>query len=248
VRLAEGLPPQDQPRVLAPLLADPLRAIRIEAARALAGQQDSLSAEQRNAWQKAADEYIATLHYTADRPEARVALGSFEAQLGRHELAQAAFAQALALDPGFVPAYLNAADAWRSQGNEAQARAAIEAGLARAPKNAALHHALGLTLVRQGNRTQALLELERAAQLAPDEARYTYVYAVALHSTGRAADAINVLDRAAARWPNNREVLMALATMQRDAGQRDASLRTAVRLAQAFPNDPEVAALVRQLR
>jgi len=248
VRLAEALPPQEQARVLATLLTDPLRAIRIEAARALAGQQDRLSAEQRNSWQKAAYEYVAALHYTADRPESRVALGSFEAQLRRHEQAQAAFAQALALDPGFVPAYLNAADAWRSQGNEEKARAALEAGLARAPKNAALHHALGLTLVRQGNRRQALRELERAVQLAPDEARYTYVYAVALHSTGLAADAINVLDRAAARWPDNREVLLALATMQRDAGQRDASLRTAARLAQAFPNDPEVAALVRQLR
>ena len=248
VRLAEQLPPQEQPRVLAPLLVDPLRAVRIEAARALAGQHDALGADQRALWQKAADEYVAALHYTADRPESRVALGSFEARLGRHEQAQTAFAQALALDPDFVPAFLNAADDWRAQGNEPQARAALEMGLARAPKNAALRHALGLTLVRQGERAQALKEIERAAQLAPDELRYTYVYAVALNSVGRPADAIKVLDRAAARWPGNRDVLMALATMQRDAGQPEAARRTVQRLAEAHPGDREAAALAEQLR
>jgi tetratricopeptide (TPR) repeat protein len=214
----------------------------------LAGQRDELSAQQRAAWQSAADEYLATLQYTADRPEARVALGSFEARLGRHEQAQAAFAQALALDPDFLPAYLNAADDWRAQGNEAQARAALESGLARDPKNAALRHALGLALVRAGDRSKALQELDRAAQLAPNEPRYTYVYAIALNSTGRPADAIKLLARATARGPVNRDMLMALATMQRDAGDTDAARRTAAKLVQEFPSDPEANALASQMR
>ena len=234
--------------MLAPLLTDRLRAVRIEAARALAGQQERLTPDQRTAWQRAADEYVATLAYTADRPEARVALGSFRSRLGQHAEAQAAYSQALVLDPGFVPAYLNAADDWRAQGNEPQARALLEKGLAGAPKDAALHHALGLSLVREGDRKRALQEFERAAQLAPDQPRYTYVYAVALHSAAGTTDAIAVLERASTRWPGNRDVLMALATMQRDAGQTEAALRTAARLAQAYPHDRDVNALVQQLR
>jgi len=248
VRLAEALPPQQQLRVLARLTTDPLRAIRIEAARALAGQQDALPAEQQAAWQKAAAEYVATLRYTADRPEAGTALGTFYARLGKGDEAQAAFAQALTLDAGYVPAYLNAADALRALGREAEAQKMLEQGLARAPKNATLHHALGLSLVRQGRHPEALRELQRATQLAPDELRYTYVYAVALNSTGRSADALRVLDRATARWPNDRDLLLALATMQRDAGQADAARRTVLRLAEAYPDDREIAALARQLR
>jgi len=248
VRLAEALPPQQQLRVLARLTTDPLRAIRIEAARALAGQQDALPAEQQAAWQKAAAEYVATLRYTADRPEAGTALGTFYARLGKGDEAQAAFAQALTLDAGYVPAYLNAADALRALGREAEAQKMLEQGLARAPKNATLHHALGLSLVRQGRPAEALRELQRATQLAPDELRYTYVYAVALNSTGRSADALRVLDRATARWPNDRDLLLALATMQRDAGQADAARRTVLRLAEAYPDDREIAALARQLR
>ena len=248
VRLAEALPPQEQSRVLGPLLADPLRAIRIEAARALAGQEATLAAGPRAAWQSAADEYVATLRYTADRPESRTALGTFYARLGKDAESQAAFAQALALDATYVPAYLNAADALRARGRDTEARSMLEQGLVQVPKNATLHHALGLTLVRLGQPKDGLRDLERAAQLAPDEARYTYVYAVALNSTGRPTDALRVLGRAAVRWPNNRNVLLALATMQRDAGQAEAARRTVRQLAQAYPDDREVAALAQELR
>ena len=248
VRLAELLPPPQQSRVLAPLLTDPLRAIRIEAARALAGQQEALPAAQRAAWQKAADEYVATLRYTADRPEAGTALGSFYARLGKDAEARTAFEQALTLDAAYVPAYLNAADALRVQGRDTAARSMLEQGIARAPKTAALHHALGLTLVRLGQPKDGLRELERAAQLAPTEPRYAYVVAVALNSTGRPADALKVLDRATTRWPTNRDLLLALATMQRDAGQADAARRTVARLAQAYPDDGEIAKLAKELR
>jgi tetratricopeptide (TPR) repeat protein len=246
-RLAEPLPPLQRAGVLAPLLSDPRRAVRIEAARALAGAQDALPADARAAWQRAADEYLATLAYTADRPEARVGLATFLARLGRHDEAQAAFARAFALDPAFVPAYLNAADALRAQGDDAQAIALLRRGLTHSD-NAALHHALGLALVRAGDRNAALAELQRAATLAPDEPRYTYVLAVGLHSAGRTPEALRVLTRAVGRWPGDRDLLIALATMQRDAGQRDAARRTAAQLAAAFPGDSDAAALARELR
>jgi predicted CXXCH cytochrome family protein len=248
IQLIESLPPQEQPRLLAPLLSDPLRAIRIEAARAAAGQQDALVPERRAAWQQAADEYIATLRFTADRPEARTALGTFYSRLGRNDDAQSAFEQARALDPRHVPAYLNAADALRVQGKDADARRMLELGLAQAPQNAALHHALGLTLVRLGQTKEAVRELENSARLAPDEPRYTYVYAVALNSTGKSSEALRLLERATKRWPDNRDLLLALATMQRDAGQSEAARRTVHRLAEAFPSDREIAALARQLQ
>jgi tetratricopeptide (TPR) repeat protein len=248
IRLTDGLPPPERTRVLGPLVADPLRAVRIEAARALAGGQDALPAEQRAAWQRAAEEYLATLRYTADRPEARVALGSFEARLGRHAEAQAAFQQALALDPAFVPAYLNAADDFRVQGRDADARTLLQAGLRQVPDSAALHHGLGLALVRLGDRAAAVSEFERATRFGPDLPHFTYVYAVALNSTGKTSEALKVLDRAAQRWPSNRELLMALAMFQRDAGNLPAARRAADSLAAAYPNDREVNDLRQQLR
>ncbi|HET7004876.1 MAG TPA: multiheme c-type cytochrome, partial [Candidatus Binatia bacterium] len=67
----------------APLLSDPLKALRIEAASLLASVPgDQLSVEQRAAFERAGAEYIASQRYNADRTEARVNLGTFYANRG----------------------------------------------------------------------------------------------------------------------------------------------------------------------
>ena len=245
---ANAVPDAQRVGIAGALLSDPLRTVRIEAARALAGLQDRLPAHQAAAWQPAADEFVAAQAYNADRPEAQTALGSFYSRLGQTEPAQAAFAAALKLDPDHVPAYINAADALRQQGQEAEVSAMLRRGLARLPGNAALHHALGLSLVRQQQTPAALQEIALAARLAPDERRYAYVLGVALNSAGRAVEAQRVLTQAVKRWPSDRDLLLALATLQRDSGQRGAARATAQQLLAAYPADAEVRRLADALR
>ena len=86
--------------------------------------------------------------------------------------------------PNYVPAYVNAADAFRQQGRDADAIRTLKEGIAVQPSNATLHHALGLAYTRGQQRDSALVEFARSVQLAPDNPRYTYVYAVALNSMG----------------------------------------------------------------
>ncbi|MGH6958961.1 MAG: cytochrome c3 family protein, partial [Dongiaceae bacterium] len=67
----------------APLLSDPVKSVRIEAASVLADvPADQLSAEQRAAFERAAGEYVGTQRYNADRAEGRVNLGTFYAKRG----------------------------------------------------------------------------------------------------------------------------------------------------------------------
>jgi tetratricopeptide (TPR) repeat protein len=247
--VAGSLPPQERAAVAGPLLADPLRAIRVQAAGALAGVPlEQLSPRDGTAWPRAAEEYVAAQRYASDRPEARTNLGTFYARLGRPDEAQAEFAAAIRLEPTFVPAYVNAADACRAQGREAEALRWLEEGLAAAPRSAALHHALGLAQARRGDATAALASLARAARLEPDNARYAYVHAIALNSFGKASEAMRGLARAAARWPTDRDVLYALATTRRDAGQLEAAREAARALVAAHPEDSEARALAEQLR
>jgi tetratricopeptide (TPR) repeat protein len=232
---------------LAPLLGDVRRAVRIEAARVLAGAESALPMELQPAWQRAAGEYVATLRYNADRPEANVALGGFYGATGRPDEARAAFERALRLDAGFVPAYVNAADVLRVIGREAEAVAMLERGLAQVPDGAALHHALGLARVRGGDVAGAMGSLQRAAELDPDSARYAYVYAVALHSTGQAEKAIGYLGESLRRWPRDRDMLLALASLQAEAGRPEAARETARRLLEAHPSDRDAQAFAAQL-
>jgi predicted CXXCH cytochrome family protein len=247
--VADALPPEARLAVAGPLLADPLRAIRVEAAGALAGVPlERLAPEARTAWARAAEDYVAAQRYADDRPEARTNLGTFYARLGRFDEAEAEFAAAIRLDPAFVPAYVNAADARRAQGREDDALRRLEEGLAAAPRSAALHHALGLAQARRKDEAGALASLARAASLEPDNARYAYVHAIALSSFGRSSEALRELERAAARWPVNRDILFALATARRDAGQLEAAREAARALVAAHPDDREAGALLEQLR
>jgi predicted CXXCH cytochrome family protein len=207
---ADRLPPPER-NVLTPLLRDERRIVRTEAARVMTPIAGTLPEDVQPSWQQAADEYVATLRYTADRPESNVALGTHLAMRGRGEEATAAFAAALRLDPTYEPAYVNAADVMRAGGGNAQAIALLRQGLERLPDAASLHHALGLALVRQQDVAGGAVHLARAAELAPDVPRYTYVHAVALDSLGRRAEAVRVLQAAAQRWPHDPDIRQALA-------------------------------------
>ena len=246
--LASGLTAEARVAVAAPLCSDPLRAVRIQAAGALAGvPRDLFTPAQGAAFARASGDYVDAQRYAADRPEAHMNLGTFYANLARFDEAQAEFASALELDPGFIPALVNSADAYRAQGKNEESLHALESAKARAPNSAPVAYALGLALTRKGEREPALAELARAAKLAPDDPLYPYTEAVALHSLGRSDEAIRRLQQLVKRWPDNREMLFALATMQRDAGQRAAARSTAESLLAAHPDDPSAQALLQEL-
>jgi predicted CXXCH cytochrome family protein len=172
--------PPDQRGPVVPLLRDPVRDVRIRAARTLAPvPETALGPGAAAAYTSAAAEYVAAERFNADRPENRTNLGTYYAERGQFTEAEAELRAAIALDPMFVPAWANLADLMRMQGREADAEAALRDGIAHAPTDATLHHALGLSLVRQKKNDEALSELKRATELAPGNARFAYVYGVA---------------------------------------------------------------------
>jgi Flp pilus assembly protein TadD len=124
----------------------------------------------------------------------------------------------------------------------------LRTAISASPRDAGLHHALGLALTRQKKSDDALSEFARAAELEPDRARYAYVHAVALHTAGRIDEAMTALKDNLAKHPGDRETLLALATYNRDAGDTTAALEYAERLARLAPADRGVAILVETLR
>jgi predicted CXXCH cytochrome family protein len=244
-----GAEPAVIARDLAPLLDDPARLVRMSAARTLAGPGEAaLYPAVRERFEAAVAEYVAGQRFNADRPEARVNLGSLYVVRGDMAAAEAEYRRAQAIDPVFVPAWANLADLQRAQGNEEAARQTLLDGLKAVPGDATLRHALGLSLARTGELQAALPELEAAARAVPQSERYTYVYAIALHSAGREAAALDELEQGLERHPANREFLLTLASIHLDAGRRDEALQYLAQAAQAYPGDPEVAGLLQSLR
>jgi tetratricopeptide (TPR) repeat protein len=179
VDVYELVPPGQRLAVM-PLLSDPSRVVRMQAAHTLAPvPEQALDAAARTAFAAAAGEYVAAERFNADRPEHRTNLGGFYAERGDAMSSEAEYRAALALDPRYVPAWANLADLMRMLGRETEAESLLREGLQKSPRAAALHHALGLTYVRQGRKAEALAELRRATELDPSDERFKYVYDVA---------------------------------------------------------------------
>jgi tetratricopeptide (TPR) repeat protein len=243
-----GADPATRARLLARMVDDPVREVRMEAARALAGEPEGqLAPEARARFERALDEYVAAQRFNADRPEGQAALGSLYAVRGRDAEAAAAYRKALELDPAFVPAALNLADLQRSLAREEEAERTIRAALARAPQSAPAHHALGLSLVRQKRTQEALAALALAAKLAPEDPRFAYVYAVALHDSGKRAEAMKALGAALERHPYDRELLFAAATYERAAGETARAREHARLLRELEPSNRDFARLADEL-
>jgi len=244
----ERLTPTARASLLLPLLDDPVRAVRIQAAARLAPvPPQSLGDGDRARLQRGIEEYVAAQQVNADRPEANLNLGVLYTELGELDKAVQSYQRALNRQASFVPAYVNLADVYRLQGRAADSQAVLRSGLEAVPKDAALHHALGLALVRQQQLPVALSSLARAAALDPDNPRYSYVYAVALASAGMSNDALRVLEQAHHRHPGNRAILVALVNYHREAGNRDTAVVFARRLSVLDPQDPGARALLEQL-
>ena len=240
VTAVQAATPEQLLAVLAPLLADPVRAVRIEAARRMAPVAMRLDGTWRASFDKAIAEFEAVQRGNLDRPEGWMNLGNLHLDRGEAAQAEEAYRSALKRDPRFVPAYVNLADLKRSQQRDAEAEAVLREGLRAAPDAAALREALGLTLVRQGRKAPALAELAAARKSAPDASRYAYVYALALHDAGRRADAIRVLAESAKRH-GDRDVLLALAMYRSEDGDH-AGAQEALKAVEAVnPDDPALA-------
>jgi predicted CXXCH cytochrome family protein len=252
VQALDNLDPRRRLPLLLPLVQDPVRALRIEAARGLAPLPSALLAQlpaaQRVVLDKATEEYIAAQQTNAERPEAHLNLGLLYAERGEFTQAEAAYRTALKLQPLFVPAYVNLADLYRLQGQDGDGEKALRQAAAIAPRDADVQQTLGLLLVRQHRLPEALEALAQAARLNPRNPHYSYVYAVALNSTGKPDEAIKILEEAYSRQPNDLELLYALVTFNRNRGNLEAARRYAQQLLTLAPQDPAVRQLVNQLQ
>ena len=240
--------PEARTRMGTPLLDDPVRTVRIAAARSLA----DLAASPSNsaapaALERGIQEYADVQTFNGDRAAGQINLGWFHTNQAQFEDAERAYLTALRLEPAFAPAAVNLSDLYRLQGRESAGETVLRDAIERAPEDADLHHALGLLLVRQKRYDLGVDMLSRAVALAPEQPRYAYVYAVAQHSTGNVTGALETLKHSHERHPGHVDVLLALALFSRDEGDTDSAAVYARRLLEFAPGHPGATALLTQL-
>ncbi|ADP72737.1 cytochrome C family protein [Rhodomicrobium vannielii ATCC 17100] len=236
-----GLAPYAPPllsRLLSPVMGDPARAVRTEAARLLASANP---AERSEPFRSALKEWVEAEQLASERPESALNLGVLWAELGDAEKAEATLRSAIEEDPSFTAGAITLADLYRAEGRNGEAEQVLRKSAAAAPRAGDARYALALTLIRQGRRAEARTELERAATLSPEEPRFAYAYGLALWEDGDRALAIDIWQKASRRNPGDRNLLEALVSFARESGRIEEAARYARSLARLAPGNPDAA-------
>jgi arylsulfatase A-like enzyme/Flp pilus assembly protein TadD len=166
-------------------------------------------------------------------------LGRVLLEKRRYSDAVAPLQEAIALVPSASPAYVYLAEAQTGAGRPAEARAALERGLAQAPGNPELLRAKGVLLQRQGDLAGARAALEKARVVDPGNALLRVDLSTLLRNGGDAAGARSEAEAAVKLGPNLPETHVALG-LALGAGGREAEAATeftaALRLSKDFPS------------
>ncbi len=248
VRALQFLPLHQRLQLLQPLFDDDITSVRMEVAMSLAGVPlDQVTPQQAKQLRALFDEYVRIQQEHADMPGVQLQLGVFYVTRGDLSAAEAAYREALYLNPQLLPAYLNLADLLRAQAREDEARQLLLQALAIAPDNGATLHSLGLLETRTGNSAKALQYLQKAAAVETMGTRHRFIYAIALHDLGQPRKAIVQLQALLRSVPRNQEVLTALANYNAELGQRDKALAYVRTLLEIAPGNQAYQQLLQQL-
>jgi tetratricopeptide (TPR) repeat protein len=250
IRSAAAIPPEQRGGWIEPSLDDPILTVRFEAFQVLSAQRDALAPQALQKLKSVEREYIASQLAVADRPDALVNIGNLARDAGELAKADDYYRLALQRHPQSIMARVNLADSYARQMRNDDAITILREGLAinAEAESAALHHALGLTLVRVQQYDDALVELQTAATLEPSSSRYTYVYAIGLNSLGRSEQAIDVLRDARNDFPADFDIAWALVTLLRDQGRLAEAREVAFEMLGQYRQNDNVIALLESLQ
>jgi tetratricopeptide (TPR) repeat protein len=224
---------------LAPLLSDPVKAVRMAAVSRLAqAPRDLLKPYQHQAFEAALAEYRESMAHSLDFASGAFNLGNLEAVLGDAAAAERYYHQALEIDDLFSPAKSNLAVLLSGRGRNDEAETLLREILRDYPDDSEAMVSLGLLRVEVGDSEDGVTWLARAAERRPADANVRRNLGLLLQQLGRSDDAEAALRRAYELDPASLEVMHAWADYLLRRGRRAEALRVAERMIELYPDVP----------
>ena len=242
VRGLEPLASSGHAAVLAALqarLADPVRAVRVEAAWALHHTLDTNT--------PAGVDLLASLRYNADQPAGAMQFGVFHLDRGDLPTALICFQRAVSWDTNSAPLHHALAVALSTAGRGAEALTALQSACRLAPREAEYRYKLALAFNEVGRLDDARAALEETVKLDPQFARAWYNLGLAYSAQEKTDAALQALLRAESLDANSAQITYARATILARLGRREEARRAAQRALELQPSFREAAELLQAL-
>jgi len=204
--------PKRQTELLTAMLYDPVKAVRIEAARRLTEMSSpQLDEKQNELFRTTLVEFQQAMEYSADFSFGRYNLANLYVSLKKPELAIENFQAAIFIDYQFYPAKVNLAMFYNQMGQNDKAERLLREVVTEQPELYEVKYSLGLLLAEEKKYAEAARYLEAAARGIPDRSRVHYNLGLLLDYLGREVQAESALQRALELEPGNIEYLNAIA-------------------------------------
>ncbi len=233
-----GLAPAQRIKLVGPLLSDPVKGVRIEAARNLTSIPNrELDQNLRKQHDKALNEFQEALEYSGDFANSRMNLGALHIYQGDPELAVAALQKAIAIDRNLYAAYRNLAVLYSQQQKLDLAEATLRQALALDDTLYGIHYSLGLLLAEMKSYEEAIIHLKKAADGWPHHGRAHYNLGILLEFLQRGPEAEIALEQAIRVEPENMQYLTALARLYVAEKKLDQAADLAEKILLADPNN-----------
>ncbi len=225
--------------LVAPLLFDPVRAVRMQAATRLAGASSGLlRSYQQEALDETLDEYREAMEYSLDFSFAGFNLGNLYSRLGEPQRAEEYYRLAIEIDDLFYPAKANLAVLYNSMGRNEEAEQLLRQILEAYPEQYDVAYSLGLLLGELNRYDEAAEYIERAVGGMPEHSRAHYNLGLVLQFLGRNAEAEASLLTAVQLEPANLDYLYGLADHYVKLGEFAKALPIAERMIETHPESP----------
>jgi tetratricopeptide (TPR) repeat protein len=190
----QSFPPRYVVKEVLKALEDPIRSVRIEAARIMMQyDRSTLTRDEQENYVKALGEYKASLDFLSDRAETQTVLAGYYTNIEEMDKAEKAYEEAMRIQKFYVPAYVNYANFLQDQGKEKESFDIINKGLSHVKDSGVLLESLGLWYIRNNQKDKGIEVLEKASALDKTNAHLQYVYAVAIAEKDT-AKAIKILE------------------------------------------------------
>jgi tetratricopeptide (TPR) repeat protein len=245
----EDLPDDEAHRDLVPMLEDPTRTVRTEAARILARVPETLfSPEDLETFTEVFEEL--KLRYTSnlDRPESHLSLGILAENRNQPAVAENHYRKAVRRESTYVPARMNLATLLSRRGRSKEAEEILREAAELQPTWGQVHYSLGLLLAEDRNRLpEAIRSLERASAYWRDNPRVFNNLAIAYWQSDKIDDAISAFLQAIELQPDNPEFTQNVVQLLVQRGRWRDALPHARKMVQLLPDNFQVKAFLAQI-
>ena len=236
-------------KLIAPMLYDPVKTVRIEAASRLSGDMAKLlDNEQQKVFEVVLQEYVAAMEYTADFAASRHNLANLYAETDRPEDAVKQYEQAVRIDDRFFPAKMNLAVLYSQRGQNEKAEKLLREVVRDEPELYDAAYSLGLLLAELQNYSEGVKYLEIASKGLPERARIHYNLGLIYAFQQNMAAAEDKLRAALNLEPQSLDFQYGLADFYLKSGQFEKARPIVEDMASMHPDNPIGAQMLNFIR